>query len=179
MIRCFLPASVVNNKKKLRYVSIILNSGKRLISWRPSKNLKMKRIIFFILVILGAVNSWGQNGKVTDGSGSKLAVIWTSSDPEVAEKVCFMYTQNAKKQGWFNEVVLIVWGPSVKLLAENDDLKADIVKIMEMGITVEASLSCAQLYGVGPDLNDLDIDVKQIGVPVTGYIKEGWHIVSF
>lgn len=139
----------------------------------------MKRIIICTLIILGTINSWGQNSKVTEGNSNKLAVIWTSSDPEVAEKVCFMYAQNAKKQGWFNEVVLIVWGPSVRLLAENDDLKADIARIMEMGIAVEASLSCAQLYGVGPDLIDLDIDVKPIGVPLTGYIKEGWNIITF
>jgi hypothetical protein len=139
----------------------------------------MKRIIICTLIILGTINSWGQNSKVTEGNSDKLAVIWTSSDPEVADKVCFMYAQNAKKQGWFKEVVLIVWGPSVRLLAENDDLKADITKIIEMGITVEASLSCAQLYGVGPDLTDLDIDVKPIGVPLTGYIKEGWHIITF
>lgn len=139
----------------------------------------MKRIIICTLIILGTISSWGQNSKVTEGNSDKLAVIWTSSDPEIADKVCFMYAQNAKKQGWFKEVVLIVWGPSVRLLAENDDLKADITKIMEMGITVEASLSCAQLYGVGPDLTDLDIDVKPIGVPLTGYIKEGWNIITF
>ncbi|MDD4190318.1 MAG: DsrE family protein [Mangrovibacterium sp.] len=140
----------------------------------------MKRIIIFMLVILGAFFSGsGQNSKVAGGNSNKLAVIWTSNDPEVAEKVCFMYAQNAKKQGWFEEVVLIIWGPSIRLLAENDDLKADIIKIMDMGIPVEASLSCAQLYGVGPDLADLDIDVKPMGVPLTGYIKEGWKILTF
>lgn len=133
-----------------------------------------------MLVILGAFFSGsGQNSKVAEGNSNKLAVIWTSNDPEVAEKVCFMYAQNAKKQGWFEEVVLIIWGPSIRLLAENDDLKADIIKIMDMGIPVEASLSCAQLYGVGPDLADLDIDVKPMGVPLTGYIKEGWKILTF
>ena len=29
-----------------------------------------------------------------------------------------MYTLNAKRQGWFDEVTLIVWGPSSKLLSE-------------------------------------------------------------
>jgi len=140
----------------------------------------MKRIIICVLVILGTIfNSWAQNSKTTEGNSKKLVVIWSSSDPEVAERVCFNYTQNAKKQGWFDEVVLIVWGPSVRLLAENDDLKADITKIMEMGILVEASLSCAQLYGIAPDLEDLDIDIKPMGVPLTGYIKEGWHILTF
>lgn len=132
-----------------------------------------------MLIILGTIVSWAQNSKGTESNSNKLAVIWTSNDPEVAEKVCFMYAQNAKKQGWFNEVVLIIWGPSVKLLAENDDLKADIAKMLEMDIPVEASLSCAQLYGVGTDLADLDIDVKPMGVPLTGYIKEGWHILTF
>jgi hypothetical protein len=34
----------------------------------------------------------------------------------VAKNVCFMYTHNAKRRGWFDEVHLIVWGPSDKLL---------------------------------------------------------------
>lgn len=140
----------------------------------------MKRIIICGLILFGfIVTGWGQNSKSAESNGNKIAIIWTSNDQEVAEKVCFMYAQNAKKQGWFDEVTLIIWGPSIRLLAENDDLKADITKMMNMGITVEASLSCAQLYGVGPDLADLDIDVKPMGVPLTGYIKEGWKILSF
>ncbi|MGE4586177.1 MAG: DsrE family protein [Mangrovibacterium sp.] len=139
----------------------------------------MKKIIIGVLVILGfGFSSWAQNSKNTENN-NKLAVIWSSSDPEVAEKVCFMYAQNAKKQGWFEEVVLIIWGPSVSVLAEDDDLKADIRKIIEMGITVEASLSCTQLYGVTSDLEDLDIVVEPMGVPLTGYIKDGWHILNF
>ncbi|MHC4722001.1 MAG: hypothetical protein ACYS6I_04745, partial [Planctomycetota bacterium] len=31
---------------------------------------------------------------------SKLAVLWTSGDPDVAHRVCFMYTHNAKNQKW-------------------------------------------------------------------------------
>jgi len=35
---------------------------------------------------------------------SKLGVVWTSGDSEVAHKVCFMYTHNAKKAKWFDDV---------------------------------------------------------------------------
>ena len=60
-----------------------------------------------------------QNASKMEDNSNKLAVLWTSGDPDVAEKMGFMYTYNAKKQGWFDEVVLIVWGPSAKLLTEN------------------------------------------------------------
>jgi hypothetical protein len=40
----------------------------------------------------------------------KLAVLWVSGDRVVAEKSCLMYASAAKKNAWFDEVVLIVWG---------------------------------------------------------------------
>ena len=135
-------------------------------------------MICVLLISGAALTSIAQNSKNTENS-NKLAIIWSSNDPEVAEKTCFMYAQNAKRQGWFDEVVLIIWGPSAKLLAENDDLKADIKKMQDLGITIEAGISCAHMYGVDQDLADLDIDVKAMGVPLTNYLKEGWHMLSF
>ncbi|PTN09499.1 hypothetical protein C8N47_10444 [Mangrovibacterium marinum] len=110
---------------------------------------------------------------------NKLAVIWSSGDPEVAQKVCFMYTLNAKKQGWFEDVVLIVWGPSAKLLAENEDLQADVKKMMDAGVVVEACIACANMYNVAADLKELDIDVRPMGIPLTNYLKEGWRTLNF
>jgi hypothetical protein len=34
----------------------------------------------------------------------KLVVLWTSDDKEVAFKMVFMYTLNAKLRGWWNDV---------------------------------------------------------------------------
>ncbi len=112
-------------------------------------------------------------------TADKLVVLWTSGDPEIAEKVCFMYTQNAKIQGWFDEVTLVVWGPSAKLLSENPDLKKSVKSMMEDGIKVEACISCADMYGVAGDLRDLGIDVKGMGVPLTGYLKSGAKVLTF
>lgn len=120
-----------------------------------------------------------QNEKPMNENNNKLAVIWSSGDPEVAQKVCFMYTLNAKKQGWFDDVVLIVWGPSAKLLAENEDLQAEVKKLMDAGVVVEACITCANMYNVATDLKDLDIDVRPMGVPLTNYLKEGWKTLNF
>lgn len=139
----------------------------------------MKRL-FVILLLLAGFSTFAQTQDVKmEDNKNKLAVIWSSGDPEVAEKVCFMYTLNAKKQGWFDEVVLIVWGPSAKLLAENEDLQADIKKMMEAGVRVEACIACAKMYGVDQALTDLDIDVRPMGIPLTTYLKEGWHTLNF
>ncbi len=55
------------------------------------------------------------NAQIMEDKTEKLAVLWVSGDRDVAEKSCLMYTHAAKKNGWFDEVVLIVWGSSSKL----------------------------------------------------------------
>lgn len=54
---------------------------------------------------------------------NKLIVVWTNGDREVAIRMAFMYTLNSKIKEWWNEVSLIVWGPSAKLLAEDTTLQ--------------------------------------------------------
>lgn len=110
---------------------------------------------------------------------SKLAVLWTSGDPEVAEKVCFMYTLNAKKNGWFDEVTLIIWGPSANLLVQNEKLQGKVGKMQEAGVKTEACLACADMYGIAGKLSDMKIEVKYMGVPLTNYLKSDWKVLSF
>ena len=110
----------------------------------------------------------------------KLAVLWTSGDPAVAHKVCFMYTHNAKKAGWWGEVQLIVWGPSSKLLAEDKKLHAAAKAMMADGVVVKACKACADSYGVSDDLAALGIDVKYMGQPLTRMLKsDRWRVLTF
>lgn len=110
---------------------------------------------------------------------SRLAVLWTSGDPEVAHRVCFMYTENAKKQKWFDEVTLIVWGPSARLLAGDKDLQAKIKGMLESGVKVQACQACADSYGVTEQLRGIGIEVKYMGKPLTDLIKQGWYTLTF
>jgi hypothetical protein len=110
---------------------------------------------------------------------SRLAVVWSSGDPEVAHRVCFMYTGNAKKQKWFDEVTLIVWGPSARLLAGDKDLQAKIRAMEDDGVRVQACLACADSYGVTEELRKLGVEVKYMGKPLTDLIKDGWKILTF
>ena len=108
-----------------------------------------------------------------------LFVIWSSGDREVALKATFMYTFNAKKQGWWDDVILIVWGPSEKLLSEDSELQEYVKKMKDTGVVVEACKACSDMYDVSEDLEKLGVDVKYMGVPLTSYIKGGGNVISF
>ncbi len=109
----------------------------------------------------------------------KLAVLWVSGDRDVAEKSCLMYTHAAKRNGWFDEVVLIVWGSSSRLLAEDEALQEKIKAMIEDGVILEACAACSNMLGVTEDLRKLGIDVKGMGVPLTDYLKSGYHVLTY
>ena len=142
----------------------------------------MKAILPFLLLILCTSTLIGSNKKdenMKKTEKQRLDVIWTSSDPEVAEKVCFMYTQNARLKGWFDEVVLVVWGPSAKLLSENKVLQDRVKLMIADGVKVEACVACAKMYGVADQLTAIGIEVKPMGPVLTVYLKENWKVLTF
>ena len=120
--------------------------------------------------------------KAHDGNATPsdtLIVLWSSGDPDVAEKACLMYAHAAKKNNWFKEVILIVWGPSEKLLAENSKLKDKIAAMKKDGVIVEACIACSNIYGVTNALKVCEVDVKGMGVPLTHYLKRGYKFISY
>lgn len=109
----------------------------------------------------------------------KLVVLWTSDDPYVAERVALMYTHAAKTSGWFNEVTLIIWGPSAKLVAENLKIREKLSTMKNDGVVIEVCVVCANLYGIADDLKKLGYDVKAMGKPLTDYLKSGAKVLTF
>ncbi len=111
----------------------------------------------------------------------KLVVLWTSGDRDVALKMVFMYTYNASppRFGWWQDITLIVWGPSSKLLSEDKELQEYVAKMKAAGVRLEACKACADMYQVSDKLAELGVDVKYMGDVLTGYIKEGRHMLTF
>ena len=132
-----------------------------------------------IVTVSGAVFFAGTGVKAESASPNKLGVLWTSGDPDVAHKVCFMYTNAAKNAGWFDEVLLIVWGPSSRLLATDKDIQAKVKKMQADGVTVQACQACADSYGISDKLRQLGIEVKYMGKPLSDMLKSDWKILTF
>lgn len=138
----------------------------------------MKRGTLILFALTLSLSVFAQNAEKMEKKINKLAVLWTSDDPDLAEKMAFMYTYNAKRQGWFDEVVLIIWGPSAKLASENQMIQDYLKKMKEAGVKVEACLYCAKMYGVDEKLSELGVDVKGMGIPLSNYLKDGWKTLS-
>jgi hypothetical protein len=142
----------------------------------------MKRAVLFVsinLVLLFSLCPAVGVAQEEQTEKEKLAVLWTSGDPDVAHRVAFMYTHNAKRAGWFDEVTLIVWGPSQRLLVGDQDLQAEIKKMQDDGVVVEACIACAMSYGIVDQLKALGITVRGMGVPLSDYLKDGWKVLTF
>lgn len=102
---------------------------------------------------------------------NKLTVLWTSGDPVTVEKMVFMYTLNAKIKGWFDDVTLVIWGASAKLLAETPEYQEQIEDMQAAGVRVEACKACADQLGVTESLENCSIDVTYWGMPLTEVLK--------
>ena len=90
-----------------------------------------------------------------------------------------MYTHNAKKHGWFDDVTLIVWGPSAELLTRDPTLQDAIRTMIAVGVVVKACKACSDAYGVSDQLSALGIDVKYMGTPLTEMLQGDWKVLTF
>lgn len=108
----------------------------------------------------------------------KLVVLWTSGDKEVALKMVFMYTMNSKINGWWTDVTLVAWGPSTKLLSEDIDLQNCIETMKDSGVELLACKACTDEYGISEVLEKLGFEVKYMGEPLTGYLKDNVKILT-
>jgi hypothetical protein len=142
--------------------------------------MKSKILLFALISVLtlASLKTMAQNDPKQETS-DKLVVLWTSGDPYVAERVAFMYTHAAKKNQWFKEVTLIVWGPSAKLISENQKLQEKVKAMQQDGVELQACIACASSYNVVEDLKALGFEVKGMGKPLTEYLKSDAKVLTF
>ena len=109
----------------------------------------------------------------------KLVILWTSGDREVALKMVFLYAGNAPRNGWWEDITLIVWGPSARILTEDLELQEKLTGLAQEGVKLEACKVCSDSYGVSDQLAGLGVEVKYMGEPLTAYLKEGCRVLTF
>ncbi|MFW6188967.1 MAG: DsrE family protein [Planctomycetota bacterium] len=135
--------------------------------------------VVLAIVALGAVALFGPARAQPDDARGRVAVVWTSGDPEVAHRMCLMYTHAARTAGWFDRVRLVVWGPSARLLAADKDLQTKVKAMMKDGVELQACVVCADSYGVSDDLRAMGIEVKGMGKPLSDMLRGDWHVLTF
>jgi len=109
---------------------------------------------------------------VVSAEVDSLVILWTTAEKEVLTKMLSVYVTNALTQGWFDHVTFIIWGPSAKLLAEDQEVQEWIRKFKEAGAVLEACLWCTNEYDVTEALEECGVDVRGMGRSLTEYLKD-------
>ena len=109
----------------------------------------------------------------------KLHVLWTTGEKDVAIRMVFQYLVNAKANGWWDEINLIIWGASAKLTAEDEEIQDEIQMCLDSGMTVEACRICTDSYGVTKKIVRMGVKVQLMGEPFTEYLKGKDTVITF
>ncbi len=113
-------------------------------------------------------------GHAMDGEGAKrLLILWTSAERETALHMVLMYATNARKKRWWPEVVLLIWGASARLAAQDTDVQVQLRQAHDAGVRVLACRRCAERLGVVEGLERLGVEVFYTGEFLTEWLRSG------
>ncbi|MDK2887080.1 MAG: hypothetical protein PWP54_1660 [Thermosipho sp. (in: thermotogales)] len=109
---------------------------------------------------------------------NKLAIIWTTAEKQVFDEVIFPYLYNSKEQKWWDDLTLIIWGPSENLVVENTAIKEKIKLLKEKGIKILACKWCADNHKITEKLSEL-AEVIYVGNSTTEILKGNYKVLNF
>ena len=108
----------------------------------------------------------------------KLNILWTTDNRGTVFNMLTMYAINSKTKGWWQNVNVIIWGASAKLVGTDTQVQTEIIEMLNQGVQIEACKDCCDNFGVTDTLIKLGINVRYMGEPLTEYIKTGQKILT-
>jgi len=111
-------------------------------------------------------------------SNNKMNILWTNADPITSELMVLMYAKASMHYGFWEEVQVIIWGATAKLVSENTKIQKLIADAQEAGVTFTACQACVESLGVQDNLRALDIEIKYWGEPLTEILKSNEKFIS-
>lgn len=60
-----------------------------------------------------------------------LHILWTNADPTAGKLMVMMYAKYSMKNGWWDRCTVILWGATVRLMLENQELQQEMKALRE------------------------------------------------
>ena len=112
-------------------------------------------------------------------SKTKLLIVWTNGDKEVAMKLPLLYGSVILERGYWEEAHLMIWGPSIKLAAGDAEVQERLKQMQATGVTMSACIVCTDDYDATEALAGLGIDNTHTGEMLTACLKdESWSVMT-
>lgn len=109
---------------------------------------------------------------------NKLLILWTTEEVEVAKKMVLLYGSVILPRGYWDEAHLMIWGPSVRALAKNEELQTMLKSVQESGVETSACVVCSDEYGVSGKLEALGVKTMHTGEFLTEALQSDWKVIT-
>ena len=109
---------------------------------------------------------------------NKLNILWTTDNKDTVFNMLAMYAVNSKRNRWWKDVNVIIWGASAKLVGSDTQVQTEIREMLSQGVTIEACKECCDNLNVTAKLTELGINVRYTGEALTEYIKSGEQVLT-
>jgi hypothetical protein len=109
--------------------------------------------------------------------GSKLLVIISTGEAEAA-LTGLMYAHRTMSEGWLDDVKVVFFGPSERLLVKDERIAQLAQRICE----AEKPFVCkfiSDQEGISEQIKDLGLKVEYVGTVISDFIKEGYIPMVF
>jgi hypothetical protein len=103
---------------------------------------------------------------------SKLLVIIATREKEKA-LTGLMYARNAMKRSWLEDVKVVFFGPSERLIVQDEQVADEVKDIALLGETF-ACKAISDMEGFSEEVEKLGVKVEYVGSVISNLIKEGY-----
>lgn len=107
-----------------------------------------------------------------------LHILWTNADVVTGRLMVMMYARNSMKNRWWEQVTVILWGGTTKLMAENADMQEEMARAREFGVEFVGCITCAEELGVTEQLQALGVTLTKWGPPLSDLLHSGSPLLS-
>lgn len=104
---------------------------------------------------------------------SNLVIIVAQAEESAIWTGLFTAIKTSKNH-YMDDIRLVLWGPSEKVIAENKEFQGMTQEYLGLGKPVWACKTCSDRYGVTEQLETLGCTVDYMGALVTSWFKEGF-----
>ncbi len=109
----------------------------------------------------------------------KLLVIISNENKDMI-KFALNFTLNVKQSGNYEDVKLFFFGPSQKIISENQDLQKLFVKVVQEGkFAPVACINVSNAYGIKQKLEEIGFTLTPIGADITKAINSDYIPLTF
>jgi hypothetical protein len=109
---------------------------------------------------------------------NSLHILWTNADMDTSMRMVMMYATNSMIEHWWDDIMVIIWGATARLVAENDQIQEAIKVAMNVGVKFSACIACARQLGVIEKLESQGIEVKAWGRPLTDLLQSNDKLLT-